>query len=86
MTPDIQSITTLALLLVALTRVQGEDLPNPSDCVGKVDKFPNCDSVNSISKKCSNLSKQETIDCFCTQDLLNGYQGFVQGLMSRSKC
>lgn len=85
MTPNTRTIIALAVLLVSFNRVHGQDLPNPSDCVGKVDKFPNCDSVNSISKKCSNLSKQETIDCFCTQDLLNAYQGYVQGLVSRLK-
>ncbi|KAF4458047.1 hypothetical protein FALBO_15088 [Fusarium albosuccineum] len=45
----------------------------PSHCVGDVTEFPNCDKANSIALKCSNLSKQETIDCFCTQELLDAY-------------
>ncbi|KAI1027019.1 hypothetical protein LB504_008082 [Fusarium proliferatum] len=44
---------------------------NPSHCVGDSTEFPNCDKANSIALKCSNLSKQETIDCFCTQELLD---------------
>ncbi|RFN50449.1 hypothetical protein FIE12Z_5313 [Fusarium flagelliforme] len=66
-------------LLVALTILYG--IPTcyatlkPSNCVGKITEFPNCDKANSIAIKCSNLSKQDTIDCFCTQELLDAYVG-----------
>ncbi|KAI1042338.1 hypothetical protein LB505_012311 [Fusarium chuoi] len=44
---------------------------NPSHCVGDSTEFPNCDKANSIAVKCSNLSKQETVDCFYKQELLD---------------
>ncbi|TKW54844.1 hypothetical protein CTA1_3968 [Colletotrichum tanaceti] len=43
--------------------------------VGDIKEFPNCEKADSIARKCSNLSKQETIRCFCAQDLLNAYVG-----------
>ncbi|KZL76882.1 hypothetical protein CT0861_03298 [Colletotrichum tofieldiae] len=47
----------------------------PPDCIGDIKEFPNCDKADSIARKCSNLSKKETINCFCTQELLNAYVG-----------
>ncbi|CVL08495.1 uncharacterized protein FMAN_05208 [Fusarium mangiferae] len=44
---------------------------NLSHCVGDSTEFSNCDIAKSIALKCSNLSKQETIDCFCTQERLD---------------
>lgn len=64
----------LAVLLSISSTAWGQN-PEPSDCVGDVDEFPNCDKVNALIKKCSDLSKQETIDCFCTQELLDAYVG-----------
>lgn len=62
----------LAILLGISSTAWGQ---KPSDCVGKVDEFPNCDNVNTLIKKCSDLSKQDTIDCFCTQEMLDAYVG-----------
>ncbi|KAH6879990.1 hypothetical protein B0T10DRAFT_464108 [Thelonectria olida] len=38
-------------------------------------KFPNCEKADSVALKCSDLSKEETIKCFCTQELLDAYVG-----------
>ncbi|KAH6679886.1 hypothetical protein F5X68DRAFT_192968 [Plectosphaerella plurivora] len=47
----------------------------PPLCIGNITEFPECEKADSIAKKCSDLSQQETIDCFCTQELLNAYVG-----------
>ncbi|KAH7166567.1 hypothetical protein EDB81DRAFT_919064 [Dactylonectria macrodidyma] len=47
----------------------------PPTCAGDITEFPNCEKADSIALRCSDLSKQETIDCFCTQELLNAYIG-----------
>ncbi|KAK1981130.1 hypothetical protein LZ30DRAFT_794050 [Colletotrichum cereale] len=47
----------------------------PPDCVGDIKEFPNCEKADTIARACSNLSKKETITCFCTQELLNAYVG-----------
>ncbi|KAH8748115.1 hypothetical protein F5883DRAFT_509362 [Diaporthe sp. PMI_573] len=53
----------------------GQDL-NPSACVGSITSFPNCDNVNAILQRCNQLTaKQDIINCFCTQDLINAYVG-----------
>lgn len=48
----------------------------PSDCVGTVTSFPNCDRLDAILKKCNKVTgKQASIDCFCPEEVLNSYVG-----------
>ncbi|KAK2480522.1 hypothetical protein H9L39_06161 [Fusarium oxysporum f. sp. albedinis] len=48
----------------------------PSSCVGNITSFPSCDSLGGILKKCNLVTgKQESIDCFCTQEVLDAYVG-----------
>ncbi|KAH7109485.1 hypothetical protein B0J11DRAFT_449049 [Dendryphion nanum] len=49
---------------------------SPSDCVGSISSFPNCDSTNSILERCSKLTKKEEIaSCICTQPFINAWVG-----------
>jgi len=66
-------IRVIAALIILFSISMSYAAINPSNCVGKITEFPNCDKVNSIAIECSNLSKQKTIDCFCTQELLDAY-------------
>ncbi|KAF4981713.1 hypothetical protein FZEAL_2515 [Fusarium zealandicum] len=66
-----QSNAVILALLVIFSGCHGAS--HPTTCVGDISEFPGCDNVDSIIKKCSDLSKEETIDCFCTQELLNAY-------------
>ncbi|OHW96566.1 hypothetical protein CSPAE12_04763 [Colletotrichum incanum] len=67
----LRSIVTLATLLGVCRGA----VFTPPDCVGDIKEFPNCEKADSIARNCSNLSKKETINCFCTQELLNAYVG-----------
>ncbi|KAK6206908.1 hypothetical protein QIS74_13396 [Colletotrichum tabaci] len=69
------SFTVLVVILPALLSVCHGAAFSPPECVGDIKEFPNCEKADAIARKCSNLSKQETIKCFCTQDLLNAYVG-----------
>ncbi|KAH7140072.1 hypothetical protein B0J13DRAFT_527725 [Dactylonectria estremocensis] len=69
-----QRVGVLAALLSATTRCQAASF-SPPTCVGDITEFPNCEKADSIAINCSDLSKSETIDCFCTQELLNAYIG-----------
>lgn len=64
----------LTLVLSSLTVCHGAVFKAPK-CVGDITEFPNCMKADEIARKCSNKSKQETIDCFCTQELLDAYVG-----------
>ncbi|RSL90852.1 hypothetical protein CEP52_014453 [Fusarium oligoseptatum] len=64
----------LTLVLSSLIACHGAVF-TPPKCVGDITKFPNCMKADEIARKCSNKSKQETIDCFCTQELLDAYVG-----------
>ncbi|KAH6886744.1 hypothetical protein B0T10DRAFT_461209 [Thelonectria olida] len=71
----VQLAAALALLLSTFIGCYGSDL-HPTICVGKISSFPNCDKVGQILQRCDRLTvKQEIIDCFCTQELLNAYVG-----------
>ncbi|KAK1573460.1 uncharacterized protein LY79DRAFT_568604 [Colletotrichum navitas] len=61
--------------LAALLRLCYGAAFTPPTCIGDITEFPNCEKVDYFTKKCSNLSKKETITCFCTQELLNAYVG-----------
>ncbi|KAH6971158.1 hypothetical protein BKA56DRAFT_529418 [Ilyonectria sp. MPI-CAGE-AT-0026] len=74
MLPSVRPIAALAALLSTISGCHGASF-SPPTCVGDITEFPNCEKADSIARKCSNLSKQETIDCFCTQELLNAYIG-----------
>ncbi|KAF6786176.1 hypothetical protein CMUS01_16522 [Colletotrichum musicola] len=48
----------------------------PSDCVGTVTSFPNCENLDAILTKCNKVKgKQASIDCFCPQEVLDAYVG-----------
>ncbi|KAH7268399.1 hypothetical protein B0J15DRAFT_578542 [Fusarium solani] len=64
----------LTLVLSSLTVCHGAVF-KPPKCVGDITEFPNCMKADEIARKCSNKPKQETIDCFCTQELLDAYVG-----------
>ncbi|KAI8716570.1 hypothetical protein NCS52_00951100 [Fusarium sp. LHS14.1] len=64
----------LTLVLSSLTVCHGAVFKAPK-CVGDITEFPNCMKADEIARKCSNKSKQDTIDCFCTQELLDAYVG-----------
>jgi hypothetical protein len=66
--------SVVATLAVFWTLARGQSFTPPL-CAGAITEFPNCEKADSIAAKCSNLSQQETIDCFCTQELLNAYIG-----------
>lgn len=71
----VQLVATLAVLLSTFIGCYGSDL-HPTACVGSISSFPNCDKVDQILQRCNSLTvKQEKIDCFCTQQLLNAYVG-----------
>ncbi|RMJ19427.1 hypothetical protein CDV36_000912 [Fusarium kuroshium] len=67
-------VVIFTLVLSSLTACHGAVF-TPPKCVGDITKFPNCMKADEIARKCSNKSKQETIDCFCTQELLDAYVG-----------
>ncbi|KAK2017039.1 hypothetical protein LZ32DRAFT_601024 [Colletotrichum eremochloae] len=68
---SVRSIVTLSILL----RLCDGAVFTPPECVGDIKEFPNCEKADFIARTCSNLSKKETIACFCTQELLNAYVG-----------
>ncbi|KAH6986959.1 hypothetical protein EDB80DRAFT_756154 [Ilyonectria destructans] len=71
----VQLVATLAILLSTFIGCYGSDF-HPTACVGSISSFPNCDKVDQILQRCNSLTaKQEKIDCFCTQQLLNAYVG-----------
>ncbi|KAK7420240.1 hypothetical protein QQX98_002895 [Neonectria punicea] len=74
MLPSVQPIGVLAALLGTISGCQGASFKPPT-CVGDITEFPNCEKADSIALKCSDLSKEKTIDCFCTQELLDAYVG-----------
>ncbi|CCF45727.1 hypothetical protein CH063_00571 [Colletotrichum higginsianum] len=69
------SFTLFVVILPAILSVCHGAAFSPPECVGDIKEFPNCEKADAIARKCSNLPKQETIKCFCTQDLLNAYVG-----------
>lgn len=75
MLPHIQSFVSIATLLSVITKTFAISL-QPSDCPGGATTLKYCNNIDRILKKCSVLTgKQETIDCFCTQEVLDSYVG-----------
>ncbi|UZP36783.1 hypothetical protein NXS19_004599 [Fusarium pseudograminearum] len=71
----VRYFASIAALLGTITTTSAVSL-QPSDCMGKVTEFSNCDNIDRILKKCNLITgKQESIDCFCTQEVLDSYVG-----------
>ncbi|RKK23034.1 hypothetical protein BFJ66_g9990 [Fusarium oxysporum f. sp. cepae] len=70
-----QLFAVVAAFMSTLTETFAMSL-RPSSCVGNITSFPSCDSLGGILKKCNLVTgKQESIDCFCTQEVLDAYVG-----------
>lgn len=75
MLPHIQSFVSIVTLLSIITKTFAIS-PRPTACPGVVTTFKYCDNIDRILKECNVLTgKQESIDCFCTQELLDSYVG-----------
>ncbi|KAH6642734.1 hypothetical protein C7974DRAFT_386025 [Boeremia exigua] len=73
--------TTMYLQLVLLASyplVVAQGSLQPSDCIGDISNFPNCDSVNTILDRCNQTTdKEATVNCMCTQDFIDSWIGYA---------
>lgn len=72
---NMSPLRSFAALAAIWTLAIGADF-DPT-CVGDITEFPNCETADDFATRCSDMSKEETIKCFCKQELLNAYVGWV---------
>ncbi|KAH7408072.1 hypothetical protein DE146DRAFT_645176 [Phaeosphaeria sp. MPI-PUGE-AT-0046c] len=66
----------IASLIYPITIAQNSLVP--SNCIGKITSFPNCDAATANQNRCNSIpatDKNAIIKCICTQSYINSWVG-----------